>query len=81
MVYLRKDFTYEYSSRGYMISYKRFTIGGGSILHSARGPTGAQAIKQAKEYRQHAETAIQNILVGNPGRIYREAIEEIDARG
>ena len=62
-----------------MLKYKGQNIGGGCILQSARGPIGPQAIKQAKEYRGHAETAIQNILIGNPGRIYREAIEKIDS--
>lgn len=62
-----------------MLKYKGQNIGGGNILHSVRGPIGSQAIKQAKENRGHAETAIQNILIGNPGRIYREAIEEIDS--
>jgi len=61
-----------------MLKYKGQNIGGGCILQSVRGPIGQQAIKQAKEKRKHAETAIQNILTGNPGRIYREAIEEID---
>ena len=76
--YLREDFTYEYSRRGYMIFYKGQSIGGGGILNTAKGPTGRQVVPQLLEYKKYAETAIQNILVGNPGRIYREAIEKID---
>lgn len=79
--YLRKDFTYEYSSRGYMLFYKGQPIGGAGILHSARGPVGRQVAPQLAENKKDAETAIQNILVGNPGRIYKEAIEKIDAGG
>ena len=77
--YLRKDFTYECSSRGYMLFYKGQSIGGSSILHSVRGPVGGQVAPQLAENKKHAETAIQNILVGNSGRIYRKAIEKIDA--
>lgn len=77
--YLRKDFTYEYSRRGYMLFYKGQSIGGGSILHSARGPVLLHIASQMAENKKHAETAIQNILVGNPGRIFKEAIERIDS--
>ena len=65
--YLRKDFTYEYSSQGYMLLYKGHAIGGGG-----------GGISNLAEYKHRAEADMQAILIGKPGS-YKNALDEIDA--
>ena len=74
----REDFSYEANGRGYILRYKGQNIGGAGILSSACGPSGRGVPKQTKDYMEYAENAIQDILAGNPGRMLKEAIEEID---
>lgn len=74
----REDFSYEANSRGYMLKYKGQSIGGAGILSAARGPRGKGVPKQIAENMKDAEITIQNILDGNPGRIYKEAIDQVN---
>lgn len=64
--HLRKDFTYEYSSQGYMLFYKGQCIGGGG-----------GGVSNMAEYKHRAEADMQAILIGEPG-CYKNTLEKID---
>ncbi len=72
----RKDFSYTYNSRGYMIAYKGHNIGGVGIIGA--GPRGRGATAQAKEYAKHAEDEIKSLLQGAGWLYLRDKIAEID---
>ena len=74
----REDFSYEVNARGYILKYRGQSIGGTGILSSARGPRGRAVPKQIADYCKIAEITIQSIINGNPGRIYKEAIDQIN---
>lgn len=75
--YLRKDFSYEVSHRGYMLLYKGQRISGAGVLHSAFGHSRKHTPKQIEEHKKYAEIDIQRILIGNLG-YYKKALDEID---
>lgn len=74
---IRKDFSYECDSYGYMIFYKYQPIGGAGVAE--RKPQHWQHGREnTEDNRVHAENTIRNILDGNMGKGYQEAIDAID---
>jgi len=75
----REDFSYEANSRGYMLMYKGQSIGGAGIFTGTAETTGIDEYKQMQDFVESAETDIQDIVFGNPGR-YARSIGEINNR-
>jgi len=74
----RSDFTYECNSQGYMILYKGNNIGGAGPFNHCHEPVGGEVLVQLERYREFAKNAIENIMAGNPGQVFKEAIDKIN---
>ena len=75
----REDFSYEANSRGYMLKYNDQSIGGAGLFTGTITTTDINEDKQTQDFIDSAETDIQNIVFGNPGR-YARSIDEINSR-
>ena len=75
----REDFSYEANSRGYMLKYNGQSIGGAGLFTGTITTTDINEDKQTQDFIDSAETDIQNIVFGNPGR-YGASIDRINKR-
>jgi|25BtaG_2_1085352.scaffolds.fasta_scaffold05842_2 hypothetical protein len=74
-----KDFTFSADSRGYMIKYKGFNIGGASI-RSDKKMHWRHAQQNVKDNATSARSAISQIITGNGGKMFNGAIRVIQQR-
>lgn len=75
----REDFSYNASSKGYILMYKGQSLGGAGVFAGTIAVTDIDEDKQTQEFVRTAEIDIQNIVFGNPGR-YARSIDEINNR-
>ena len=75
----RKDLSYSYNSKGYMIQYKGQNIGGAGTNSDKNAHWKIQK-KDRAMYKQEAETAIDNIVNGHMHPYMQKAIDKINSQ-